>query len=73
MIYSGKSWTFETVNYIWSSSLRKDCTKREIKVAYHQFARKFHPDKNPDGHDDKMKSVNYAYEILRLVVLRKFT
>lgn len=44
----------------------KDATPEEIKKAYRQKARKYHPDVNRDdpNAEDKFKEVNDAYEVL---------
>ncbi len=44
----------------------KSATPDEIKKAYRQLAKKYHPDLNPDNKDAeaKFKEVNEAYEIL---------
>lgn len=46
--------------------LSKGATPDEIKKAYRQLAKKYHPDLNPDNKDAeaKFKEVNEAYEIL---------
>ncbi len=46
--------------------LQKSATPDEIKKAYRQLAKKYHPDLNPDNKDAeaKFKEVNEAYEIL---------
>ncbi|OUC48263.1 DnaJ domain protein [Trichinella nativa] len=43
--------------------VRPNATDAEIKKAYHQLAREFHPDKNPH-HGDKFKEISFAYEVL---------
>ncbi|MDD3271571.1 MAG: DnaJ domain-containing protein, partial [Syntrophomonadaceae bacterium] len=44
----------------------KNATAEEIKKAYRQMARKYHPDVNRDDPNatDKFKEVNDAYEVL---------
>ncbi len=46
--------------------LQKGCTEDEIKKAYRQLAKKYHPDLNPDDQEAeaKFKEVNEAYEVL---------
>lgn len=46
--------------------LQKSATPDEIKKAYRQLAKKYHPDLNPDNKEAeaKFKEVNEAYEIL---------
>ena len=44
----------------------KSATPDEIKKAYRQLAKKYHPDLNPDNKEAeaKFKEANEAYEIL---------
>ena len=46
--------------------ISKGASEDEIKKAYRKLAKKYHPDLNPGDKaaEDKMKEVNYAYEIL---------
>lgn len=43
--------------------VKKDATQNEIKKAYRELCKKYHPDKN-GGDDTKIKEVNEAYETL---------
>lgn len=46
--------------------IQKGASESEIKKAYRQMAKKYHPDNNPDDKsaEEKMKEVNQAYEVL---------
>ncbi|MBQ4153549.1 MAG: molecular chaperone DnaJ [Oscillospiraceae bacterium] len=56
----------EKRDYYEVLGLQKGCTEEEIKKAYRQLAKKYHPDLNPDDKDaeTKFKEVNEAYEVL---------
>jgi len=47
-------------------NINKDATEQDIKRAFRQLAKKYHPDLNPDNKEaeQKFKEVNEAYEIL---------
>ncbi len=47
--------------------VKKDATENEIKKAFHKFAKKYHPDLNPNDKaaEQKFKEVNLAYEVLK--------
>lgn len=44
--------------------VNKDATEADIKKAFRQLARKYHPDNRETGNEDKFKDANHAYEIL---------
>lgn len=51
--------------YYAALGVEKGATKKEIKSAYRQKARKFHPDVNKEpGAEEKFKEVSEAYEVL---------
>ena len=56
----------EYKNYYNILGVDKNASDKEIKRAYRQLARKFHPDKNPDNKaaEEKFKEINEAYEVL---------
>ncbi len=47
--------------------VKRNATEQEIKKAFHKFAKKFHPDVNPNNKEAelKFKEVNLAYEVLK--------
>ena len=53
-------------NYYDILGLGKSSSEKEIKQAYRDLARKYHPDVNPDDKqaEDKFKKINEAYEVL---------
>lgn len=48
----------------------KNASEDEIKKAYRQLAKKYHPDinKEPDA-EEKFKEINEAYEVLSLSLI----
>jgi molecular chaperone DnaJ len=51
------------MNYYEILEVSKDATQDEIKKQYRNLAKKYHPDKNPDG-EVKFKEITKAYEVL---------
>lgn len=54
----------ETKDYYEILGINRDATEEEIKKAFRQQARKYHPDNKETGNEEKFKSINEAYEIL---------
>ncbi|AUC81141.1 DnaJ C-terminal domain-containing protein [Lacinutrix sp. Bg11-31] len=56
----------EFIDYYKTLGLTKSATEKDIKKAYRKFARKYHPDLNPDNKDaeKKFKEINEANEVL---------
>ena len=54
-------------NYYRVLRVNKDASSEEIRRAYRQLARKYHPDVNPNNKDaeERFKEINEAYEVLR--------
>ena len=46
-------------------NLDNNASQEDIKKQYRFLARKYHPDKNKDINSDKIKEINFAYEILK--------
>ena len=56
----------EKRDYYEVLGIQKSASEDEIKKAYRQLAKKYHPDLNPGdkGAEGKFKEVNEAYEVL---------
>jgi DnaJ-class molecular chaperone len=75
-------WTGSLKDYYKILGVREDATDEEIKRAYRELARKYHPDRNPGDKrmEEKFKEINEAYSVLsnpekrrRYDQLRKFS
>lgn len=60
----GRLMGVEYKDYYKILGVSRTATEKEIKSAYRQLAREFHPDVNP-GAADKFKDINEAYEALK--------
>jgi len=56
-----------TEDYYELLNIDKSASASEIKKAYRQMAKKYHPDKNPGNNEaeEKFKTINEAYEVLK--------
>jgi curved DNA-binding protein len=56
----------EFVDYYKTLGIAKEANDKEIKAAYRKFARKYHPDLNPNNKEaeKKFKEINEANEVL---------
>lgn len=56
----------EYKDYYQVLGVKKDASNNEIKKAFRQLAKKYHPDKNPGDKsaEEKFKEVNEAFEVL---------
>ena len=51
-------------NYYFILGLLDDASDIDIKNQYRKLAKQYHPDKNKDSSEEKMTSINKAYEVL---------
>jgi curved DNA-binding protein len=56
----------EYKDYYQILGVSKNADEKEIKRAYRQLARQYHPDKNPNNHlaEERFKEINEAYEVI---------
>lgn len=54
----------ETKDFYEMLGIRRDASEEEIKKAFRQQARKYHPDNKETGNEEIFKEINQAYEIL---------
>ena len=53
-------------NYYSALGLKDGATLKEVKIAYRDLVKKYHPDLNPDNKDFEMRirEINEAYEVI---------
>ena len=54
----------QTKDFYETLGISRDATEDEIKKAFRQQARKYHPDNKETGNEELFKEINKAYEIL---------
>jgi len=59
-------------NYYDILEVDRNSSGKDIKKAYYELAKKFHPDVNKNISDDKFKRIGDAYEILGNKGKRKY-
>lgn len=61
-----QSWLMEYKDYYRTLGVEKKASEKEIKRAYRDLAKKYHPDRNPGNKqaEEKFKEINEAYQVL---------
>lgn len=54
----------DTTNHYQTLGIARKASEKDIKTAFRQLARKYHPDRNSIVSDDIMKNINIAFEVL---------
>lgn len=62
----------EEVNYYDLLGVAPKAYQSEIKNAYRELALKYHPDRNPQGEDDRFSQISSAYAVLSDPIKREF-